>query len=118
MGVYVESGPLRHRVSIQVRKTTQDTFGGQSVEWETVLTGVPCEVLPMSGREMMAGQGLQVEVMHTVRMRYTSALASPVQAAARRLVYQGRFFNILNAQNVGERNRFLVLTCSEGLNQG
>lgn len=118
MTVIVTSGPLRHRVNIQQRQTTQDNFGGQSVTWQDVLTNVHCEVLPMSGRELMAGGGLQAEIMHTVRMRYTVELGNPVSAASRRLLYQGRPLNIKNVQNVGERNRLLVLTCSEGLNQG
>lgn len=113
----IRSGTLRKRVQIQQRATTQDTFGGQSTTWTTIAT-VWAEIETLTARELLAAQAVNVDVSHTITVRYQSLFAQPKTVAAYRALYNGRIFNIHGMDNQEERNRTVVLTASEGLNDG
>jgi SPP1 family predicted phage head-tail adaptor len=102
---------------LQQRSLTQDAFGGQSVAWATIAT-IWCEITTSGGRELMAAQAQRAEVTHAVICRYRAEFADPVKAAAMRLMYQGRPFNILSVANEDERNQWVSLGCSEGMSNG
>lgn len=115
-------GDLRRRVDIQQRDLSRDSFGQQVTTWTNALTGVPCEVRVLSGRELMAAAAINAEVTHEIRLRYHSLLADPVKVASYRAVYVNdgvtRYFNLSAPTNTEERNRELIIQASEGLNQG
>jgi SPP1 family predicted phage head-tail adaptor len=113
----MRSGDLRHRISIQKRTTAQDTYGAQQATWTDVLQ-VWAHVQPLSGRELIAAQAVQSETTHSIVIRYNSLLWKPSQAAAMRVLYAGRVFNITASINEDERNRMLTLAATEGLNNG
>ena len=111
----IRIGQLRHSITVQRRNTTQDSFGQQSVAWVDAFTA-RADVKPLSGRELDAAQQMTAEVSHKVIIRYRPELASPSVAAAMRIVFRGRNFNIQAAINEGERNVFITLLTVEGLN--
>lgn len=113
----LRSGSLNRRISIQQRSTTNNTFGEQSTTWSTVAT-VWGEISPLSARELMAAQAVQSEVSHQITVRYQAIFANPKTVAGMRAVYNGRIFNIHGSMNQDERNRVVVLSASEGLNEG
>ena len=117
MTIFIRAGTLRKRVSIQSRSTALDSFGGQSTTWATIAT-VWAEIVALSGREVMLAQAERVEVSHTITMRYQPIFAAPITVAAYRVLYQGRIFNVRSSENVDERNRVILFTCNEGLNDG
>lgn len=110
------AGKLRKRVSIQSKSTSQDSFGQQVISWTNVLTSVSAEVLPLFAYEK-TGQG-QASAVHQVTVRYNAALANPVAVAAMRVVYGSRILDVTGSINMDERNREMVLTCTEGLTLG
>lgn len=113
----MRSGDLRHRVTFQRRSTVTDSFGAQSETWTDVATAW-ADISPLSGRELLAAQAVNVEISHTVTIRYQAQFAGPKAVAAMRIVYGDRIFNIHSSLDVDERHRELKLTCSEGLNNG
>lgn len=108
----MRAGDLRKRVLIEQRATTQDTFGEQVQTW-TTFASAWAAIDPLSGREMLAAQAFNQEVTHSIEIRYISGVN-----ARMRINYGGRLFNINAVLNENERNRKLVLTCSELLNDG
>lgn len=104
---------LNRVVSIQRRSTTQDATGQQVTTWSMLLPSVSAEILPLSGRELMAAQAVRAEVDHQVTIRYRPGIT-----AADRLVYQGRVFNIHAVMDQDTRHVWLTILCSEGLNNG
>jgi SPP1 family predicted phage head-tail adaptor len=61
---------------------------------------------------------VQAEITHKVTARYRSEFANPQTVAAMRMIYNGRIFNISGVLNIDERNRVVVFSVSEGLNNG
>ena len=113
----IRSGELNKRAVLQRRTSTQDALGGTLQTWADVAE-IWCGIDTASGRELMAAQALRVEVSHTIICRYRPQFANPVAAASLRLVFKGRYFNIMAAMNENERNEKITLLCTEGLNDG
>ena len=112
----MEAGKLRHRITFQTRSTSQDAYGELVPVW-TDFTTVWASIAPISGRELLAAQATQNESRFTITTRFFPWFDT-VTAPAMRIVFGTRIFNILDADNIDERNRELRFSCSEGLSQG
>lgn len=108
----MEAGKLRHRITIQQRSSTQDSYGQPLVAWTDVAT-VWCAIDPLSGRELLAAEAVQSEITHKVVMRYRSGINAKM-----RVLYGSRIFDIQNVLDENERHRTLTLLCLEGLTDG
>lgn len=113
----MRAGDLRHRVTFQKRGSSTDTFGAQSTTWADVAT-VWADISPLSGRELLAAQALNVEISHKVTIRYQQQFAGPKAVAAMRILYGDRIFNIHASLDVDERHKTVELSCAEGLTNG
>ena len=113
----LRAGALGQRITLQQRAVAQDATGGQLATWSDVAT-VWAEVVPLSGRELIAAQAVASETSHQITMRWQPAFANPKTVAAMRVVMNGRCFNINAAINEDERNRALTLLVAEGVNDG
>ena len=113
----MRAGALGQRITLQQRTIAQDATGGQLATWTDVATAW-AEVTPLSGRELIAAQAVASETSHQITLRWQPAFVDPKRVAARRIVFNGRQFNINAAINEDERNRMLTLLVSEGLNEG
>ena len=111
----LSAGRLRYAVQFQRRSSAQDSFGQQAMVWVNAFTA-NAEVKPLSGRELEAAQQVTAEVSHKVTVRYRPELENPAVAAAMRIVFRGRYFNIQTSLNEDERNVFITLLTVEGLN--
>ena len=114
------AGKLRHRVTIQryaLGSPQQTETGAPDGSWTNFMTTgdgkVAASVEPVTGREPFLSQQAMAEVSHKVRMRYHSGIT-----AAMRVSWNGRLFDIVACLNFEERNRELLLLCTEGLNEG
>ena len=105
---------MRHRIDIQQRSDSTDTFGQQIKIWKTVAT-VWAAVEPILTGDGLVypGQSIQYETMIQVVIRYMSGLTPKM-----RVMFNNRPLEILSVENVQERNRIIVMTCREGLNDG
>jgi SPP1 family predicted phage head-tail adaptor len=113
----IRAGDLRRRITFEVRDTTIDDVGGQSVTW-TVFASAWASVVPSVGRELMAAQAMQIEQPSTVTVRYRAILADPRTTSAMRIVFGGRYLNIHSVQDDEGLHRALVMVCSEGVTDG
>lgn len=113
----LRGGTLRHRLQIQRRSATQDSFGQQSVTWSDVIT-VWASISPFDGGEQQGGEAVRARVLHQIVVRYQPALANPLEVAAMRGLYKGRIFNFKGALQIDERARVIAILAEEGLNNG
>lgn len=118
----MRAGALRHRVTFQTRDMGQDSGGQQVLTWSNLLTNVPADVQPLSGREMLAAQAVNAELSHTITVRFHPLLTDPVKVAAMRAVYSDgtttHTLNLSSAVNADARNRQIDIGAMEGPNVG
>jgi len=103
----IRAGELRHRVTIQQKSVTRNTFGEEIVTWQDVAT-VWAAIEPLRGREFFESQQVNAEVTTRIRIRYRPGITPTM-----RVVYGSRIFDIQAVINVEERNRELHLMCRE-----
>lgn len=118
----MRAGSLRRRVNIQVRSSSQDSYGQALSSWSNVLTDVPASLDPLSGREREIAHAIHPGVDTRITVRYHPQLANPGLAASYRVVYVNagvtRLFNVAAVMNLEERNRTIEMMATEGLNEG
>jgi SPP1 family predicted phage head-tail adaptor len=103
----MSAGLRDKKVQIQRQGSTQDAAGQLSDMWTTQAT-VWASIKPVSGREYFNASGERAEVTHTIGILY-----GPTVAPRDRIVYGSRMFDIKSVINVDERNRELLLMCTE-----
>ena len=105
----MRAGPLRCRVTIEEPVETQGSDGSVIQAWETFATAW-ASIEPLIGKEYFAQQREQATVSHKIRMRHVAGITHKM-----RIAWGTRLFEIESVLNVGERNREIVLMCSETL---
>lgn len=110
------AGHFRHRVTVKKPSAvrTKDAAGREIATYDTVAEDVPARIEPLSGRSLFLVAQRQGEATHEVILRWQPALA-PLEGSW--IVEFGArvFTQDAPARNQLERNRELVLTCTEGL---
>lgn len=104
----MQAGKLRHRVEIQVRETTQDSFGDALLDWRTIAT-VWAQVEEESGSEKWQATSQRADAARSVTIRYRPGIIP-----RHRLLLSG--FRVLNIESVTDaegRRRELKLSCRE-----
>jgi len=111
----LEAGKLRHRVTIESRTDQQDPdYGGITPKWTAVHENVWAAIEPISGREFIAGDAKQSQIIARITIRYKADIT-----ASHRIVHGTKIYNIeavLPDKDSGIE--FLTLPCSEGVNEG
>lgn len=105
----MQAGKLRERVAIQQKSVIRDGFGAEQITWSALDT-VWANVRSLDGTESVESSVDQVVVVisHSVLIRYRAGL-SP----AMRLVWRGKVLQILSIVESDNRQRQLILKCSE-----
>lgn len=112
----MRAGRLNKVVSFEQRPATQvpGGSGDQSGAWTPFATNVWAEVLPLSGRELVAAAAVQNMATHRVRIRHLPGLTAQM-----RMVMEGRYMNITSPpRNTEERGREMIFEVEEGLVNG
>lgn len=100
-------GKMRHRITIEQKTKVSDGAGGYTESWVPFVT-VWASIDPVSGKEFFEAQQTQSSVSHKIRIRYKSGVLP-----AMRVNFKGRIFGIESVINWEERNRDMLLMCSE-----
>lgn len=101
----MESGKLRHRVSILSKSSTRDDFGGETLTWP--LFGVFwANVEPVTMRQFIALRAAEVELDLKVTLRHRETIQP-----GWRLTWKGRTYEILSVVNPKGRNVSTELLC-------
>ncbi len=112
----MQSGRLRHRVTIQsMDDTINDSDGERTEEWvDAFPEALPAEILPMSGRELIASSATSSKVTTRIIVRYRTGIV-----ASMRVVHRGTYYGIeavIPDQKTG--TQWLTLQCTSGVNEG
>lgn len=110
----MQAGKLRHRVTIESLAETQDgTTGAISQAWSTVAT-VWAAIEPLSGREFLAAQETQSQIVARVVIRYRSDVTAKM-----RIAHGSELYNVHGVlpDKVSGRE-YLTLMVSRGVNDG
>lgn len=105
------AGKLRNRIIIERESYVQNDSGGQDIIWSTYKK-VKAFIKPKSGTERVRGMKLESPLTHTIAIRYTDDIL-PTD----RVNFNGRYMQIRAVVNIEERNRWLELSCEEGVAQ-
>lgn len=101
-------GKLRYLITLQSEGGSRDAGGGIVSSWSTV-DSVYADIRPVSGQERYRQGKVQETITHDIRIRYRTDIT-----ASNRVSYDSRTFNIKTVINEDERDRYLLLKCSEG----
>lgn len=113
----LRTGEMNRLITVQARAASQDAAGEQVLTWATVKS-VYAKMEALSGRELVNAQARVSEVSHRFTVHYDAIFADPQVAAAYRVLYGARVFDVKACLNVDEDNRVVELFADEGLNQG
>lgn len=107
----MRAGKLRSRVTIQGQSNAQNEYGEMDPDrpW-TTFTEVYAEITPISGRERVEQRQGVATMTHEIRIRYTAGVTH-----RHRVLFGSRIFHVHEVRNVEERDREMILTCSEVL---
>lgn len=105
------AGLKRHKITIQSATESADSYGGTTQTWATYTTCWAC-IEPLSGREFFSAQQVNAELTSKITVGYDSKTSVVTQKM--RITYNGRTFRIVAPPiNIEERNREILLMCSE-----
>lgn len=105
----MHAGQLRHRVAIQRATETKNGLGEPVHTWATQVTRW-MRVEPMQGKELFEARQVNPKMSHKVTMRYDGTTSVTPDD---RLLWGSRVFNIVDVQNVEERDIMTVMRCWE-----
>lgn len=115
----MRAGKLRHRIRIERRVQGQDLGTGEMLTdtWALVADDVPAEIVPLSGREFVAGGGVQAGVDTRITIRYLGDVFT-----AMRVVNPhdagGRVYEIRAVLPDPDNARHLTLMVQSGVTSG
>jgi head-tail adaptor len=104
----MEAGKLRHIVSIQEASTHRE--GMDVIQDHTTVADRHCDIMQLMGREVERAKQIHADAEYQIRMRFFEGLTTK-----HRLLFGSRTFEILNINNVMERNIEHILLCKESL---
>lgn len=103
----MQRGKLRTKITIQSKTETANSYGEKIAGWSTFhqpwanIVSTPANESVKSDRATGTGS-------HAITIEYLSGLT-----ADHRILYGSRVFQIHGVVNVDERNREMILNCSE-----
>lgn len=113
----MESGKLRHQVTIQRPVDVRGELGGVSQQYEDWLVDIRAEVLPMTARESFVAQQIAAELDTRIRIRFRRGITPGMRV--RHLVSSGSpslfdYYDIVGEPvDIGGRRRELHLMCTK-----
>jgi SPP1 family predicted phage head-tail adaptor len=110
----MQAGRLRHRVTVEELITDLDSDGATLEAWYPIGPPLSAEILPLSGRELIAADAVQSKVTTRIRIRYRPGIIPSMRAVHREEVYN--IEAVIPDNNSGIR--WLTLQCTSGVNDG
>tara|TARA_Y100000114_G_scaffold139428_1_gene143403 strand:+ start:993 stop:1319 length:327 start_codon:yes stop_codon:yes gene_type:complete len=101
-------GKMRHQLQLQAPTVTRDAGGGVTESY-TTLNNIFGSIRPVNGQERYRQGKVQESVTHEITVRFRKDIDTNY-----RIVHEDRNFNIKHIRNLDERDRFMLLICTEG----
>lgn len=105
-------GAMRHRLALQSRTETLDSFGDAVLSYTSIAT-VWGSLRAVSGRERYIAQQAQSEVSHEAIVRHTTDTESLTPED--RVTFDSRTFDVISNIDPDGRKRFRLITLLERL---
>ena len=102
---------MRHPITIEYRTDDQADFTTDAETWERFLI-TRAAITKQRGRESVSSQQTEGLTNTIVRTRWQSGVTPGM-----RIKFSGRYLNITEAVNEDERNRWLVMRCTEAIEE-
>jgi SPP1 family predicted phage head-tail adaptor len=99
----MKAGKLDRRIRLETKSATLDTYGQETVTWN-LLAEVWAEVLPTTGRELVASLQVTPEVMTKFRIRWITGFKE-----SDRIVYQNEPYDIVHIAEMGRREGLEIM---------
>ena len=109
------AGELTQRIEIQENTPGKDGQGGIADNW-TVFTPAWAKVNHLSGsskRATAAGGGKVTEARTEFTMYFKAGVTADM-----RITHRGKIYDISHVNNYLERNEYLIIEATEGVNHG
>lgn len=103
----MRTASLRHKIILEHRMISFNSYGEENDEWQTYQEAY-CAIEPMRGSEAFVSKQLYHKNTLKLKMRFISGVTTHM-----RIKCNERIFEILEIVNPYERNKELILTCSE-----
>lgn len=105
----------RNLVSIQFPQKVSNGHGGWKTEYQNIETGIWASINPVSERERMEWQKLDVVVTHEINMPPRPWITEEARQQLKeyRIVFGTRIFKIVSFRNPGERGKRMDFVCTE-----
>jgi SPP1 family predicted phage head-tail adaptor len=100
-------GDLNKRITIQAPTKASDGMGGFTVTWSDIGT-VYGAVWPVSAKERIQNSAISTTISHRIRIRYRRVFRT-----GWRILYRGRYFNIVSIIDPNEAHEWLDILCEE-----
>jgi SPP1 family predicted phage head-tail adaptor len=100
-------GGLSDRVQLQRRTETAEDEGGHAVLYVPLMT-LWARVRALGGGRSLAADARGAEVIHTVVIRHRTG-----GFPGDRFLYRGRHLEVLGAEDISGRRKFLACRCTE-----
>jgi len=112
----IHAGMLTERVTFERLTRTPDGYGGTTETWVATPAGtVPVSLRPLSGTEAYRAMRIAPTATYRLYGRFVpDALGNPFYTPADRVLFQGRYFNILNVFDVEMAGRWIEMLLNEG----
>jgi SPP1 family predicted phage head-tail adaptor len=108
----VPVGGLRHRVQLQRTEMIADDAGGHDRVHVPAAT-LWARVTSLGARQVFVADGRAVAISHTVVIRHRTGVRP-----GDRFIYEGRRLNVVSAEDISGRRRFLACRCRETAVEG
>jgi len=105
----MQTGKLRHRVTIETATESLDSYGHPDPTWTSAVV-VWASIEPLAGNELLRAQEVNAEISIRIRIRYHASVTPRA-----RLKFGSRYFEILSVANLEERGREMELLCREAV---
>lgn len=111
----MRSGLLRHKVTFEELVIDRDSDGAVEEVWiDAFGFKISAEIMPLSGRELIAAQATQSKVTGRMKVRYREGFKPSM-----RVFYRGAYYNIEAViPDIKSGKEYLTLLTSMGVNEG
>ncbi len=103
----MRAGRLRSRIIIQQYTATRDSYGGEVQAWTDLVT-VWAQKAHRTSREFFAAQKANAETTDMFVIRFRSGITAKM-----RVIFDGKTYDIIGANDPDGSKRELHLLCSE-----
>lgn len=110
----LNGGDLRHRVTLQQKQDSQDPVTGEIVTTWADVAELWAHVRPKSEKQLLEAESIQSKATVDIKIRYRTGIDHSM-----RIVHRNMYYNIEGViPDHISGLEWIVLPCSEGINEG